>query len=259
MLIFITSIRHPLNCRSFDNVNNLLQYTLKSVYAQNIQSFQVIVVCNKESRLTRHQQAHYIEVDFPAPSTLHRPDTGMAAIQLDRGTKYAAGLLFARELNPTYIMFFDADDLVSRNMTKYVESSPICAGWYFERGYRFRMGDSCVTPVNSFYKHCGTSHIFNFHNFSLPTDITHNSGQQEILTAFGESYVKSILGSHRLANKLHAMNGNVLVPFPFFGAVWVLGHGENHSGKTGKAGTLCIDNNMQAEFSFPQAYMSLEN
>ena len=251
MLVFITSIRHPLNCYSFDRVLRLLDITLNSIFSQKDSNFEVVIVSNQGSISDLKYRVHNVEVDFPPPSLEESPKTGMSAIQIDRGSKYAIGLKYAEKLNPSHIIFFDADDLVDNRLSGLVKTNPDSNGWYFDEGYSYRLGSKKLNSVSDFYKHCGTSYIINYDEFENTKMLNLTNSQEEIIDLVGLNYVKVELGSHRLRKRWSEKRGRSLSPLPFPGAVWVLGHGENHSGRAGDEGTLPITEELKNQFAFP--------
>src|SRR5262245_10744786 len=138
MLVFVTSHRHPQNSNSYDKVELLLEKTLASVCAQTRDEFRVIVVCHKIPKIQFDPRfVEFVIVDFPPPSAVSVPQTGIQAVRLDKGSKLLVGLLEARKLNPTYVMIFDADDRVSNRLAAYAHAHPFENGWYFPTGYTY--------------------------------------------------------------------------------------------------------------------------
>src|SRR5947209_1184565 len=114
MITFLTSIRHPLNSNHYADVENLFEFSLRSVCSQTDEDFNVVVVCNIEPRISfKDPRVIYHLVSFPPPSDLKQASTGMNVLCRDKGTKLMAGMLLARQFNPDYFFIFDADDLVS--------------------------------------------------------------------------------------------------------------------------------------------------
>jgi hypothetical protein len=71
MLVFVTSVKHPDNSQSYDQVWRLLNKTLFSVCSQQDLNFRVIVVCDKQLPLFHHEElihkyTEFVEVDFSA-------------------------------------------------------------------------------------------------------------------------------------------------------------------------------------------------
>ena len=140
MLVFITSIRHPWNCNSYTRVGKLALLAIQSVCNQTGSMFEVVVVCNRIPQEPFPDNVHFLEVGFPPPSPVKAPTTGMRAIRLDRGSKYVAGVAYARRFSPSHIMFFDVDDLVSNRLSEFVNQADSTTGWIMPRGYKLRYG-----------------------------------------------------------------------------------------------------------------------
>ncbi|MCK5361144.1 MAG: glycosyltransferase family 2 protein [Gammaproteobacteria bacterium] len=257
MFIFITSLKHPKNCYSYERVGYLLDKTLQSVCQQTDIDFKVLVVCNQIPDIKVSQHVEFIEVDFPAPSHLDHPHTGMDAIRVDRGSKYMAGLIYARRYDPLFIMFFDADDFISNQIVEFVAGQTVQSGWYIDSGYQYQFGDSRLTHLPDFYFHCGTSLIYPYRMLDIPEAIIKNPDFLSIQQHTDGKYLKHVLGSHRLSVSIHQSQGHAFNPVPFPAAIWMLGNGENHSGKKGKLGDLPINKEICDEFSFYPEQLSL--
>lgn len=253
MFLFITSLRHPTNCHSYERVGRLLENTLRSVCNQSSDCFKVLVVCNQVPEISVNQNVEFLEVDFPPPSSLSQPQTGMEAIRIDRGSKYMAALVHARQSQPSFVMFFDADDYISNRIVDYVDNQPDSCGWYINTGYRYQYGDTHLSHQPDFYQQCGTSLIYPYSMLDVPSKLIGNPGLANIKLHTDEKYLKYILGSHRIAVKIHQSQGHSFRPLPFAGAIWILGNGENHSGKNGKSGDLPVTDEIRNEFSFDLA------
>jgi len=102
MVVFITSVKHPLNAFSYETVWDYLHETLFSVCSQVEDEYRVIVVCNKvldrfEQTDRVRKKVDFIEVDFAPPSLVSNPSTGLDACYKDRGVKNIVGLLHAKK------------------------------------------------------------------------------------------------------------------------------------------------------------------
>src|SRR5262249_21293564 len=123
MLVFVTSIRNPLNCNNFERIEKLLEATLHSACSQTDGEFRVVVVCNAIPKIGYHDpRISFHLVDFPPPSLKRQAETGMSAVVRDKGTKILAGMLYARRFQPDYFGILDADDLLSKNLVAFVKS-----------------------------------------------------------------------------------------------------------------------------------------
>lgn len=260
MLVFITSIRHPWNCNSYARVGKLARLSIESVCNQTDSGFEVVVVCNRIPPGTFPKNIHFVEVSFPPPSPVKTPTTGLEAIWLDRGSKYVVGIAYARRFAPEHIMFFDGDDLVSNRLSEFVNQTDGPSGWVMYRGYMLRYGDDHVVPIEDFFRLCGTSVIHPADALELPEGIEPESDLGQIVNLVDDYMLKSVFGGHRLAAFHYTkVRQTPLLPLPFPGAIWVLGTGENHSGRQGPAaGEVPVSLELAHEFSIPRDWPSLE-
>jgi hypothetical protein len=228
MIAFITSVRHPLHCASYERTGELLDRTLRSVCAQTDGDFTVLVVANRRPAVAcPDPRIEFVEVSFPAPGPWQGGRTPLAAVRMDKGTKYVAGLIRARELRADHVMFFDFDDFVHRGIAGFVNGDAAADGWYIDRGYVHWEGSGRITPVEEFHKLCGTSHILACRLFELPPGLERTASREEILEAAGEFYVTKVVGSHIRTAEYFMEKGFALKPLPFPGAIWSRGTGEH--------------------------------
>jgi len=229
MIVFITSIKHPRNSRSYKWVWHLLNNTLSSVCNQLNKDFRVIVVCNRELPLKIDAEkilkfTEFIKVDFPPVSQI-----GMKGIRLDRGTKYAIGLLAARKYNPDYVMFFDADDYIASNISEYVNARLGENGWIISKGYIMLCAK--LKKLDGFNLLCGTSNILNYNFIAshMPLELNTFSSRDKIIELLDDRFLMFILGSHKFAGEYCKEKNKPLKDFPYRGVIWFMGTTENHS------------------------------
>ena len=172
MIVFVTSVRHPDNSHDYRFCWDLLGDTLASVCNQENTDFKVIVVANviphkfgqNDSHSIASQKdldniAEYVEwvkVDYPPRGRKGKIQTGIENVRVDKGCKLTRGLIAADKYNPDYVMFVDADDFISKNISSYVnnrivQEDPI-PGWTINRGYilvgeNWRKDDDFVRKV----------------------------------------------------------------------------------------------------------------
>ena len=160
MLVFITTIRHPHNSNDFGKVESLFEMSLRSVCSQTDAKFRVIVVTNVKPRIGYDDpRVIYHLVDFPPPSTDRCATTSLFACVRDKGSKLLSGMLLARRFRPDYFAFFDADDLVSRRLAAFVNTTQSAAGWYVDAGYVVNYRSWRVQRKSGLVRYCGTSLI----------------------------------------------------------------------------------------------------
>jgi hypothetical protein len=228
MLAFITTLRHPQNADDYSRVESLLQDTLGSLSQQSSDDHIAIIVGNRRPAFPLPERAVFVEVDFPPPSDKKGPRTGPASVIWDKGTKNGIGLIAAREFEPEYVMFVDADDFVHRDLASFVQARPGHAGWVVKRGWMYSRARNAYRLRRNFYRVCGTSFIVPFDAYEVPPELTVAATQQDIATAFGER-LENIL-EHGWAFDWWRKHGRTLEPLPFPGAVYHVDHGENHCG-----------------------------
>ena len=228
MLAFITTLRHPQNSADYSRVEALLQDTLASVTRQTCDDYMVIIVGNRRPSFSLPERTVFIEVGFPPPSVHNGPRTGPAPVIWDKGTKNAIGLIAARDYGPEYVMPFDADDFVHRDIAGFAKAHPGSAGWVATRGWIYSRSRNAYAWRRRFYQHCGTSFIIPWEAYQVPAELTVTAEQQEIAAAFGERLEKVL--EHGFAYDWWREHGRTLEPLPFPGAVYHVDTGENHSG-----------------------------
>jgi hypothetical protein len=234
VLVFVTSVRHPHNSNSYEAVWRLLEDTIASVTNQDDDAYEVIVVVN-DDRLPplpaalRHPKVHVQPVGFPPPSPIAAAATDMASIRVDRGAKYAVGLLAAERFSPDHVMFFDADDFVSRRLSSFAATDPRAPGWVIREGWWLIRRQ--VIAVDRFYTRCGTCNLLRFDVLREQLDpaLTTTASLEEILRRVDDEFLRFILGSHKFAVSAFEAAGMALATVPFRAAVRNLQTGENHS------------------------------
>ena len=254
-LVFIAPLRHPDTTNSWGKISSLLGDTLKSVCGQDNPDFQVIVVCNKQPvNIPEHPNVTYLQVDYPPPATIDIDKGGLDFIQIDKGTKMVAGLIHARIYKPRYVMFFDADDLVSNRLCSFLKQTPESHGWYVSHGYLLVDANNKMYNLDNFQEYCGTCNILNFK--VLPEiDLSDQASQTEILQSVNHKYLKFALGGHRVLHRFQENIGKPMKQLPFPGAVYRTEHGSNVSQveKTlnDSMQEIPISKEMQLEFGLP--------
>jgi len=251
MIVFITSIRHPDNCTSYNKVILLLERTLMSVCNQSDTNYKVIVVCNRLPTIKYDKQyIEFVKVEFPAPSQINNARTENSAVLKDKGSKYIIGLIAAKKHNPDYIMFFDADDMIHRDLAKVANSNKNKNGWFIEKGYVYEDGGMLVSKVDNFHLSCGTSHIIAYKLLPVPGELSLTSSVEDILDEVDEYYLFRVLGGHREITAYYKKINYPLMCFPFRAAIWLANTGENHSGVGFFGFPRFVSSKIQKDFGF---------
>jgi glycosyltransferase involved in cell wall biosynthesis len=251
MLVFITSLRHPKNSSDYNKVEYLLDRTLRSVCAQTNNDFRVIVVCNQvPNNMADLPNVVFVKVDFLPPSDAQQARTGMSAVLKDKGSKYIVGLKKAEEFNPDYVMFFDADDYLHKDIAKYVNAHRGEHGWYVDKGFVYRDGGLLIAKTDNFHQVCGSSIILKFDLLRQPDTLAIDSSQDSIMQLVDHDFMFSVLGGHRKVPAWFAERGHTMQAFPFAAAVWLTNTGENHSGVGFFGLPMLVSPEIRSDFNF---------
>ncbi|AXT86313.1 glycosyltransferase family 2 protein [Aeromicrobium sp. A1-2] len=246
MLAFITSLRHPRNSKDYARVERLLLETLRSVTNQTSEEFVVIVVGNRAPSFPLPERVHFVKVDFraPAPKTVR---VSRSPFIRDKGTKIGVGLIAAREFSPDYVMIFDADDFVHRDLAAFTAQNPGQNGWVVKDGWMYSGARSALREQPNFNRTCGTCFVIPYEAYGVPDELDVHATREQVRVAYGERLSK-IIGAHKHAAEWYAAHDRPLQPLPFRGAVYHVDNGENHSANvmTGRARPLNAE--LSAEF-----------
>lgn len=232
MIVFITTVRHPDNCSSYDRIGRLLDASLRSVCRQVDADFRVVVVHNSMPKVTIcDQRITYVRVDFPAPSAERTPRTSHNVFRRDKGTKCAIGVAAAHQLGADHVMFFDADDLIHHQVSALANGSTDHPGWYSPQGWIHSFGSRSVQFVpTGFHQKNGSTSIIRTDLVGVPTTLATTVSQEEVLGSLTEAYVDRMLGEHGWWQDQLETTGHKMEATPFPIAVWEIGTGENVSG-----------------------------
>ena len=213
MLVFIVPLKSSKVSTSWNSVCQLFERCVKSICNQTSKDFRVIVVCHEKPQINfTHSHVEYIEVDFPIPTSKYDSK------EKDRTRKILTGLINAKKLNPSHIMFVDADDCLNRKIAEFVNLNSQANGWFVKKGYLYRNGMNSVRLMRKgFDQYCGTSNIIRYDLFG----INQTKVEDEIVEKIHNNY------RHREIKDTLAQKGAVLEPLPFAGAIYVIGNGEN--------------------------------
>ena len=217
MIVFIIPLKSAQLSKSWSRVSKLFERTLRSICNQTSPDFRVIIVCHEKPTVNfNHPHVTYIEVDFPVPAWQQtgNPQKDYADIRRDKSRKIWTGLIHVRSLNPSHVMFVDADDCISKRIAEFVSQNPHHNGWFISRGYEYQDGSKIIYhKKNNFYKKCGTSHII---RYDL---LLHDSIKFDNITY---DYLR-----HRNIKEMLDEQGKSLDLLPFDGAVYITENQEN--------------------------------
>ena len=231
MIVFVTTIRHPDNSRDYHRIGSLLERTLNSVCAQSDKNFRVLVVCNKKPNI--HFESALVEFivleNFPAPGKGKADEMDVKDVHLDKGIKYILGCKYALKYHPDYIMFFDSDDFIHKDIANYLNKHKGENGFVINQGYIYRAGGMLICALDSFNERCGSSIILNPKSLKLPKDLDVKMSKAQVLAQCDEKYLNT-LGTHNTLARYFNEHNCKLKIYPKQAAIWVLETGENRFG-----------------------------
>lgn len=233
VLTFLTSIRNPRNSNDYARVWRLFDDTCRSVLGQTSADIDVLVVANEVPEVHRRRWAgapvRFLDVDFDPPSPIRAAATPLEAARIDKGSKYAAGLVSLRAAPPDHVMLFDADDFVHRDLAAFVQAGPADRAWIVTHGWWLKGGR--VAPLDTFDRRCGTSAVVPFaaYDGQLPSHLRDGCSQDDLFATVDHEVLRLLLGSHAYtAHRLRGRGVDVQA-VPFRAAIRTLATGENHS------------------------------
>ena len=222
-LTFIIPVRHQNNAFNWDIVKTHLADTIRSIENQESKNWRAIIVANHGALIPSIPDGFEVKrIDFP-PNPKFEIGTAPIediydAVRKDKGRRVLAGMLHAGAME--HVMIVDDDDFISRKLTSFIERNKTANGFYFQQGYIWGDGGHWLFHYDGdFSKQCGTSHIIRADLYNLPKSIEQANCE----------YVSSMLGSHIFIREFLKNNDTPLAPLPFIGAVYRVGHAENHS------------------------------
>lgn len=223
MLYFLIPLRSKKTTTDWPKISYLLNLTLVSIFNQTNPNFKVMIACHEIPDIQPEflKKVSIFQVDYPAPLTQEEQMTD----------KYYKKRLMMKEMlkhNGGFIMFTDADDLVSNRLAAFVDedANRNIDGWYFENGYEYHFDQKIIKNAPKFHHVCGTSYIIYFKPSELPAswEFTGYSRENKYLFDHGHN--------EWLARLTEA--GKTLKPLPFRGAMYVINTGQNYmAGSTG--------------------------
>jgi len=205
----------------------MLAQTAAAIARQDHAGWRAVIVANIEADLPQLPAGFAVKrVDFP-PNLFpeqagNDKEARYDAIRFDKGRRILAGML--HDPVTDYFMVVDDDDFVSSKLAGFVSVHGGAPGWRFNTGYVWADGGTLLYRHPAFHKFCGTSHIVRADLMELPARFEDAS----------DAYIKRRLGSHIFIDDDLREKGTPLVPLPFCGAIYRVGH----AGATSQSGRL---------------------
>lgn len=222
MLYFVIPLRDAGTTANWRRVCLLLERTLASAAGQAQGRWRILLLCHtRPEGISLPQGCEVLPMSFAPPAITPQDDRDrrLWLMHTDKGRKLLHGLAVARADAGSYVMFLDADDLVSCRLAQHVETHTGAPGWYMETGYRmderFR---HFVYWRRSFYHECGSSYI-------IRSDLAPCPERLDDTLDLSDYYVRRYVVHAYVKDDL-AKRGTPLAPLPFRGAIYTF-NGEN--------------------------------
>jgi hypothetical protein len=218
--VFGIPLRSRQTARDWDQVSHLFEATLNSVLAQSDPDFSVIVACHERPTAIGFTDPRVVTIELPP-----RPIVGSAEQMKDKGLKHMCIGAALRRMGGGFLMFVDADDLVSNRIVAYVRRHPDPHGYIVDAGYEYDCATGLVRMAPRFDRLCGSCAVFNYALTDLP-ETPHSTAPCRFTSFSNHSHWRDIANTQ----------GRPLAPLPFRAVVFVRNNGENHSIATGNIG-----------------------
>ncbi|MBD2482375.1 glycosyltransferase family A protein [Planktothrix sp. FACHB-1365] len=217
MLAFIIPLKSSQLSSSWERVCQLLERTLKSVCNQTSSNFEVIIVCHEKPELSfSNPKVRCLSVDLPLPGN------DFVSKEKDQICKMLLGMIEADSMNPSHIMFVDADDCVSNRLVEFVDQNIDQNGWFIGKGYEYREDiQQLKYRSKGLHLRSNTSHIIRMDLLKPYLTIPLEEVRRE-------NFIRDnfILYHPDTANILKR-RGTPLKELPFPGMVYITDNGEN--------------------------------
>jgi len=240
MLYFIIPLRDASTTSDWPGVCRLLDRTLASACGQLQDAYRVVIVGHTlPEDYSLPDRCEFISVRFDPPLLTAADDfqRKMWVMHTDKGRKILHGLAKAREDAGSYVMFLDADDLVSNRLAGFVAEHEGANGWYFEHGYRLNVHPKPqLFWRKRFYHECGSSHM-------IRSDLAPFPDQLDDAADFSDYFVRRYVVHAYVKDDLEK-RGTPLSPLPFYGSIYTF-NGCNIFATEGRRSESCMYKIMQ--------------
>ncbi|MGV1034456.1 MAG: glycosyltransferase family A protein [Microbacteriaceae bacterium] len=215
VIALVTSLAHPVNLADVAHADRLLQATLNALTKQTSNRFVVIVVGDRRPEVVFPRNAEFIQVTYPPA------EESKTSRYVNKGSKLGLAVIRAKQLGADYVMEFDYDDFIHRDLVAFVDEHPGEAGWYVSQGLVWSARRNVYRRMRNFHQRCGTSHILAIDLFGIPDGLGLDASQSEIIAGYEDRFF-GLLGNHQGIPERMAALGRPLRPLPWPAVVYTL-------------------------------------
>lgn len=247
MIIFAIPLRSKETSNDWEGCLRRFENTLQSIFNQNDDEFKVLVACNEIPKMNKKydERLEFIITDIPTPKK-------WLEMAIDKGWKLTAIAVRIRELllkqenpqNGIYVMLVDADDLLNRNIAKYVKEHPNENGFVSKDGYVHYKGNNYLNIYKDMHTYCGSCNIIKMYLDDLPNGypvsekLCHDI---EIAKILNKRY--PIRFDHNIVVDKYKNDGKPFSLLPFRSTIYIKDTGDNISDIYVKENNLNIRDN----------------
>lgn len=222
MLYFAIPLRSKAASKEWADVEELFNFTLASLLNQVEDEYKVIVCCHDIPKLSkknseRKEKVEFLQVEYPTPNSLSEQ-------MMDKYYKKAFLMKRIREHGGGFVMFVDADDLISNKVSAFVKDNKQEYGWIVDKGYIYDHNFKRIKEQNDFHKVCGTSCILRYDIIDLPEKVMFNGYNTREYDEFIFSSPHDMMATEYENSKKVRVR-----TMPFRSVIYVINNGENHS------------------------------
>jgi hypothetical protein len=197
-------------------LQELLARTIGNLAGQTSPKWRAILLCHEKppiiDGLGLSEHLLCLEVGGDVPTTPHE-------MMEDKRRKTSIGIqeAFHRSSGDDWVCILDPDDLIHKDVTKFVMDHPVDGGWFISQGYAATRRPKLVEQLDDFESVCGSS-------FFLRLKLWGNT-----LSDRGR-LVDMVNRGHHLRRELFRGEGLPLEAIPFRAGIYTIETGDNWSG-----------------------------
>lgn len=214
MVTFGIPLKATGNPAEWSALCRLLSDTVRSVYNQTDQSLRIIIACNRMPLLdfSTDDRLEFLQIALASPKGHDEGDNDAGAKRWEIARRFLSG-------GGGYLMFLDADDLVSNRLVEFVRETQHESGYVFEQGYGMDAASRKILPIPQpgvteapFHQMCGSSIVLRL----APGDLSPRNGEEP-------RYTRLMRVGHTSVARAAEAEGRPMLTVPFRAAIYVVG------------------------------------
>ena len=171
----IVPVMAPEAAKDWSYVQSCLNRTLRSILA-NCCVTRIHVICqSRPDDMIEDDRIKFLEAENEIPKQGDRD-----ARMNDKGSKLLQGIRAASNDHPNYVMFVDADDIISRSLFDCVVNEPGYDAYCINRGYEWFEGAQTMMEIPHFHKDIFPNWLGDRSQTSRVADQSHTGIEQSL-------------------------------------------------------------------------------